>query len=95
MRFFSRLSYLSIGSFFQQLISSQGGEIHEEEKVLSIRPGDIVTVTTNKPATYQAKSIVITAGPWAKNMLKPIGLDLPLEVKHNNETNYLGHIINN
>ena len=65
--------------FLQKLILSQGGEIHEESKVLSIIPGDIVTVATESQ-TYKARSIILTPGPWAKELVEKVGLNLPIKV---------------
>ncbi|XP_004635448.1 peroxisomal sarcosine oxidase [Octodon degus] len=56
-----------------------GGTVHDGEKVIEIRPGDPVTVKTTS-RSYQAKSLVITAGPWSKKLLQPLGIDLPLQI---------------
>lgn len=53
--------------------------MRDGEKALSILPGDLVTVTTSQ-GKYQAKRLVITAGPWASHLLAPLGLQLPLQV---------------
>ncbi|XP_060902074.1 peroxisomal sarcosine oxidase [Labrus mixtus] len=60
---------------FQKL----GGVIRDKEMVTDIKPGPVVTVVTSSGA-YQAKSVVITAGPWANRLLAHTGLELPLEV---------------
>ncbi|CAN9511208.1 unnamed protein product [Ophioblennius macclurei] len=62
-------------SQFQKL----GGVIRDKEKVTDIKPGTVVTVTTST-GVYKARSIVITAGPWANRLLEHTGLHLPLEV---------------
>ncbi|XP_069581829.1 peroxisomal sarcosine oxidase, partial [Brachyistius frenatus] len=60
---------------FQKL----GGVIRDTEKVTDIKPGPVVTVST--PAgVYSAKSVVITAGPWANKLLAHTGIQVPLEV---------------
>lgn len=56
-----------------------GGVIRDQEKVTDIKPGPVVTVTTSAKS-YRAKSVVITAGPWADRLLAPTGLHLPLQV---------------
>ncbi|KAK1900033.1 Peroxisomal sarcosine oxidase, partial [Dissostichus eleginoides] len=61
---------------FQKL----GGVIRDKEKVTDITPGPVVTVSTSA-GVYRAKSLVITAGPWANKLLAHIGLQLPLEVE--------------
>ncbi|CAG6007029.1 peroxisomal sarcosine oxidase isoform 2-T2 [Menidia menidia] len=56
-----------------------GGIIRDKEMVTDIKPGPIVTVSTTAHV-YQAKSVVITAGPWANRLLIQTGLQLPLQV---------------
>ncbi|GAA6109593.1 peroxisomal sarcosine oxidase [Tachysurus ichikawai] len=63
----------------QAVFQSHGGMIKDGEKVINIEPGDLITVTTDS-GTYQAKNLVITAGPWAKTLLSHTGLQLPLQV---------------
>ncbi|XP_057694812.1 peroxisomal sarcosine oxidase isoform X2 [Corythoichthys intestinalis] len=60
---------------FQKL----GGVIKDQEKVINIKTGQIVTVST-VAGVYQAKGLVITAGPWANRLLAHVDLHLPLEV---------------
>ncbi|KAJ6657221.1 hypothetical protein lerEdw1_002588 [Lerista edwardsae] len=62
----------------QDQFRHSGGTVRDGEKVLSILPGDLVTVTTSQ-GRYQAKRLVITAGPWASHLLAPLGLQLPLQ----------------
>ncbi|XP_001376396.2 peroxisomal sarcosine oxidase isoform X1 [Monodelphis domestica] len=62
----------------QDVIRQLGGVIHDGEKVTEIKPGYPVTVTTTT-RTYQAKSLVITAGPWTNQFLRPLGIQLPLQ----------------
>ena len=56
-----------------------GGVIKDGEEVNAIKPGSVVTVMTAS-GTYSAKSLVITAGSWANNLLSHTGLHLPLQV---------------
>ncbi|KAM4627177.1 peroxisomal sarcosine oxidase isoform 1-T1 [Polymixia lowei] len=60
---------------FQKL----GGIIKDGQKVTDIKPGAVVTVSTSS-GVYRAKSLVITAGPWANTLLSHTGLQLPLKV---------------
>ena len=55
------------------------GTIHEAAKVTDIFPGDTVTIFTTK-GNYSCKNLVITAGPWTTDLVKPLGLNLPLKV---------------
>lgn len=62
----------------QDVIRQVGGIVRDGEKVLEIKPGQPVMVKT--PAgSYQAKSLIITAGPWANRLLQPLGSELPLQ----------------
>ncbi|XP_041850505.1 peroxisomal sarcosine oxidase [Melanotaenia boesemani] len=63
----------------QEQFQKLGGILQDNEKVTDIKPGPIVTVTTSS-RVFRAKSVVITAGPWANKLLVHTGLNLPLEV---------------
>lgn len=65
--------------FSQGQFQKLGGIIRDKEKVTDIEPGPVVTVSTTA-GVYRAKSVVITAGPWANRLLAHTGLQLPLEV---------------
>lgn len=56
-----------------------------------IIPGDTVTVKTNK-GSFEARKVVITAGPWGPAMVKKLGIELPFKVSiviyHVNLLNY-------
>lgn len=67
---------LSSQGQFQKL----GGVIRDNTVVTDIKPGPVVTVSTSN-GVYRAKSVVITAGPWANKLLAHTGLQLPLEVR--------------
>lgn len=60
---------------FQDQFVNSGGTLHDQEKVLSIVPGPCPVVKTCK-ASYRARKVVITAGPWHANLLKPLGVHL-------------------
>ncbi|MBN3281483.1 SOX oxidase, partial [Polyodon spathula] len=63
----------------QDLFRRLGGVIRDGEKVVDFTPGSPITMTTNS-GVYRTKSLVITAGPWAKSLLARTGLQLPLQV---------------
>ncbi|MEJ1286665.1 pipecolic acid oxidase [Cricetulus griseus] len=63
----------------QHVICQLGGTVCDGEKVVEIRPGLPVTVKTTLKS-YQANSLVITAGPWTNQILRPLGIELPLQV---------------
>ncbi|XP_005997043.1 peroxisomal sarcosine oxidase isoform X2 [Latimeria chalumnae] len=62
----------------QDIFRRSGGVIRDGERVVDIKPGSLVTVTTAS-GVYRAKSLVITAGPWANKILGLLGLQLPLK----------------
>ncbi|XP_039612637.1 peroxisomal sarcosine oxidase [Polypterus senegalus] len=62
----------------QALFQRFGGVIHDGERVMEIIPGSTITLTTSN-GKYQARSVVITAGPWAQSLLTSIGIELPLQ----------------
>ncbi|XP_066219744.1 peroxisomal sarcosine oxidase isoform X1 [Saccopteryx leptura] len=62
----------------QDAIQRLGGKVCDGEKVMEIKPGlPIMVKTTSK--SYKAKSLVITAGPWTNWLLRPLGIELPLQ----------------
>ncbi|XP_040311319.1 peroxisomal sarcosine oxidase isoform X1 [Herpailurus yagouaroundi] len=62
----------------QDAIRHLGGLVCDGEKVMEIKPGFPVTVKS-MARSYQAKSLVITAGPWTNQLLRPLGIELPLQ----------------
>lgn len=63
----------------QEIFVKNGGEIRSGEKMTGLFPGEIITVKTTK-RSYKTRSVIICAGPWAPELLKPLGLHLPLKV---------------
>lgn len=62
----------------QHVICQLGGVVCDGEKVMEINPGSPLTVKTTSKS-YQANSLVITAGPWTNQILRPLGIELPLQ----------------
>ncbi|XP_074176059.1 peroxisomal sarcosine oxidase isoform X3 [Rhinolophus sinicus] len=62
----------------QDAIRQLGGIVRDGEKVVEIKPGPLVSVKTTSKS-YQAKNLVITAGPWTNQLLRPLGIELPLQ----------------
>ncbi|XP_037665219.1 peroxisomal sarcosine oxidase [Choloepus didactylus] len=62
----------------QDIIRQLGGRVQDGEKVIEIKPGLPVMVQTTS-RSYQAKSLIITAGPWTNQLLHPLGIQLPLQ----------------
>ncbi|XP_065055235.1 peroxisomal sarcosine oxidase-like [Rhopilema esculentum] len=63
---------------YQDLFVSTGGSLLDNEKVHEIIPGDIIQIKTTK-RVIKAKNLIITAGPWTSELVKPTGLALPLQ----------------
>ncbi|KAM9210021.1 peroxisomal sarcosine oxidase isoform 4-T4 [Dugong dugon] len=73
----TQLICLSPSLPFQDAVRQLGGILHDGEKVTEIKPGLPVKVKTTS-RSYQAKSVVITAGPWTNRLLSTLGIQLPL-----------------
>lgn len=58
-----------------------GGALNDGERVIGIIPGSVVTIKTSAKKIYQAKRVIITAGPWTSKVVAPLGLNLPLKVR--------------
>lgn len=65
---------------FQDLFKTNGGTVVEDAKVIGIDCEELVTVKT-AIGDFVAKSLVICAGPFTKELCQCIGLDLPLKVQ--------------
>jgi monomeric sarcosine oxidase len=61
-----------------QAAERAGAELHAGEKVVEILPGEPATIVTER-ASYTADSVVLAAGAWSGQLLRSLGLDLPLE----------------
>ena len=64
----------------QKFFVKGGGTIKDYHKVTEIIPGDMVTVKTNK-GSFEARKVIITAGPWGPAIVKKLGIDLPFKVQ--------------
>ncbi|XP_045840491.1 peroxisomal sarcosine oxidase isoform X2 [Meles meles] len=62
----------------QNAIQRLGGLVRDGEKVEEIKPGQPITVRSTS-RSYQARSLIITAGPWTNRLLRPLGIELPLQ----------------
>ncbi|XP_058416201.1 peroxisomal sarcosine oxidase isoform X2 [Diceros bicornis minor] len=70
----------------QDAIRQLGGTVCDGEKVIEIKPVLPVVVGTTSQS-YQTKSLIITAGPWTNRLLRPLGLELPLQVCYHHGNN--------
>ncbi|KAM6402935.1 peroxisomal sarcosine oxidase [Rhynochetos jubatus] len=62
----------------QDVFRRHGGTLRDGEKVLSVEPGAVLTVTTTG-GVYRAPRLIITAGAWTSTLVAPLGLRLPLQ----------------
>ncbi|XP_065897170.1 peroxisomal sarcosine oxidase-like [Dysidea avara] len=62
----------------QNVFIKNGGKLLDCHPITEIVPGDVVVLKSSSKQDIRAKNIVVTVGPWAKKVLKPLGLDLPL-----------------
>lgn len=61
---------------------AHGAVLRDEEPALHVEPEpktDAVVVATAR-GRYRARRVVITAGAWAQGLLRPLGIELPLQV---------------
>lgn len=58
----------------------RGAAVRDETPALAIRPGPRGVEVRTADATYGADRLVVTAGSWARPLLRQLGLDLPLTV---------------
>lgn len=63
---------------FQRVFKQMGGTLHDNEAVLSVKPGCPVKVMTSR-AVYAASDVVIAAGAWSVRFTSELGLRLPLQ----------------
>ena len=50
-----------------------GGALNDGERVIEIIPGSVVTIKTSAKKIYQAKRVIITAGPWTSKSCCSVG----------------------
>ncbi|MEP7287201.1 MAG: N-methyl-L-tryptophan oxidase [Chloroflexota bacterium] len=60
-----------------------GAILQDEESVLEIKPLEHGAEVRTTKATYTCDKLVITAGPYVKNLMKQIGLDVPYTIELN------------
>lgn len=65
--------------FIQDMFRKNGGILKDNEGVTNITPGSVIIVQTSK-GQYSCKSIILTVGPWAKQLLPTLGIHIPLKV---------------
>ncbi|XP_057295582.1 peroxisomal sarcosine oxidase-like isoform X2 [Hydractinia symbiolongicarpus] len=64
----------------QKVFVRNGGVFQDGEPVTRIMPGSTITIHTKK-GKYYSRSLIITAGPFTSKLTKPLGLNLPLNIR--------------
>lgn len=57
---------------------SRGADIREECRAVSLHPDGEGVVLVTEDGEMRSRVAVVTAGPWARGLLGPIGIDLPV-----------------
>ena len=57
-----------------------GAAVHQHERVISIEPGEDGAKLRTTRRTWRCRQVIVTAGPWTKKLLEPLGIELPLTV---------------
>lgn len=65
---------------FAEEARRMGGQVFQEIQVQRIleNKGSIVGVKTDKHGDFSAPVVVVCAGPWTPDLVKPFGVDLPI-----------------
>ena len=63
----------------QKLFLEAGGLLWDECPVTEIIPGEVVKLITRK-GHVMGRKVVVTVGPWAKDFMKTLNVELPLQV---------------
>jgi len=75
---------LKAGPALRKAVEQQGGFVQSGTTVIDIEPsGDSVLVTTDQPGRIRCCHLVVAAGPWAKGLVRSLGIDLPVSVDVN------------
>ena len=67
----------AIASFVTSAMDSDA-DVHEDREVIAIEPASDSAVVRTPGGDFRGDSIVVTAGPWAKKLLGPLGITLPV-----------------
>lgn len=64
----------------QRLVQEQGGRLQDGVSIREIRcsAGAVTGVTTDR-GVWQADRVVVAAGPWSRALLRPLGMELPVD----------------
>src|SRR5205823_4243278 len=65
----------AVGAFLRAS-SARGAQLHERTPVLRLSPEDGRALVRTPDRSFRARVAVVTAGPWARGLLKGSGIDL-------------------
>ncbi len=66
---------------YLRLASAKGAEVRAHTRVLSLaRDHGVISATTNA-GIIKAKRVIVAAGAWTRDLIAPLGVDLPLTVE--------------
>lgn len=68
---------LAVRTFAERAVEG-GVELHERSPVLELRMSEDGVDVLTAEETYRSRVAVITAGPWARDLLGGMGIDLPV-----------------
>ena len=68
---------IAIASFITSAMDGSA-DVHEDRQVIRIQPKASSVVVRTPGGDFEADSVVVTAGAWAKKLLATIGIDLPV-----------------
>ena len=73
-------SYL-VTSGFAQRAQEMGARVHMgvEATAINVSGGKVQSVTLSDGATIDTPTVLVAAGPWSAQLVKPLGVDLPLD----------------
>ena len=69
----------SVSAFLRSAVAG-GAELVEGERVTSLELGGDLVKAHTEHAIFEAPTVVVTAGGWARNLLATAGIDLPVRV---------------
>ncbi len=75
---------LQAGPAFKKTIQAQGGRLISGASVSDILPGDgQVLVVTDSAGEICCRDLIITAGPWSRDLINHVGWDFPIGIDVN------------
>ena len=64
----------------QALLQAYGATMRDGETVTDVRQQEDIVVVESDTGIYFSHKVIVAPGPWARELLAKIGLDIPVEV---------------